>query len=152
MSNCEHLSNIFFDASHPAGFSSCARLAEASKTSLKKVKTFLEHQDTFTKHKAVRHQFKRRKIVVPTIDYLWQCDLITVKNLARKNRGFHYLLTVIDVLSRHAWVRPVHRKTATLVTNAFSDILSNTERRPKFVQCDEGKYQMETIFTTFHFN
>lgn len=38
-------------------------------------------------------------------------DLIEVINIAKSNRGYRYLLTVVDVLSKYAWVEPVRSKT-----------------------------------------
>ncbi|XP_035700576.1 uncharacterized protein LOC118433089 [Folsomia candida] len=39
---------------------------------LYKAKEFLQGHQTYTRNKYVRHKFPRRKIVVPSIDYLWQ--------------------------------------------------------------------------------
>jgi len=39
-----------------------------------------------------------------------QPDLIEVNNIAKYNRGYRYLLTVVDVFSKHAWVEPVKNK------------------------------------------
>ena len=50
------------------------------------------------------------------IDKQWAADLIEVINKAKYNRGYRYLLTVVDVLSKHAWVQPVKSKTGKAVT------------------------------------
>ena len=34
-------------------------------------------------------------------------DLVEVQRLAKHNRGIRYLLTVVDVLSKYAWVQPL---------------------------------------------
>ena len=57
------------------------------------------------------------------IDEQWTADLIEVINIAKHNRGYHYLLTVVDVFSKHAWVQPVKTKTGKAVTEAMSKIL-----------------------------
>ena len=44
-------------------------------------------------------------------DEQWTADLIEVNNIAKYNRGYRYLLTVVDVFSKHAWVEPVKNKT-----------------------------------------
>ena len=49
------------------------------------------------------------------IDKQWAADLIEVINIAKYNRGYRYLLTVVDVLSKHAWVQPVKSKTGKAV-------------------------------------
>ena len=35
------------------------------------------------------------------------------------NKGFKYILTVIDVLNKYAWAVPVKDKSAASVTKAF---------------------------------
>ena len=50
------------------------------------------------------------------IDKQWAADLIEVINKAKYNRGYRYLLTVVDVLSKRAWVQPVKSKTGIAVT------------------------------------
>ena len=58
--------------------------------------------------------------------------------LKRWNGGHRYLLKVIDVLSKYAWVVPVKNKTDTAVTQAFENVLRQG-RKPKRLQTDLGK-------------
>src|SRR6185436_8299968 len=53
------------------------------------------------------------------------------------NKGYKYLLTVIDVFSKYAWSVPIKNKSATSVTNAFKSIL-NQGRKPTNLQSDRG--------------
>ena len=53
------------------------------------------------------------------IDYLWQLDLVDLQKFSKFNKGFKYLLTCIDVFSKHAWVRPLKTKEGNSVLNAF---------------------------------
>ena len=131
------LEQVYFTPSHPGAFGGPHRLAKHGKVSLKEAQEFLKKQDTYTKHKRVRHIFPRRKIFSPHIDYLWQADLITVKH-ARANGGNHYLLTVIDVLSRFSFVKPMKNKKATTTAEAFKEIFEESGRKPKFLQTDQG--------------
>jgi hypothetical protein len=130
--------NSYFDPVNPASFGGPDRLAKETHVSKKSAKDFLQTQDTYTRNKNVRHKFRRRKIVVPSIDYLWQADLITVTNFSRKNKGVKYLLTVIDALSRFAFVRALKNKTARVVTDAFNDIFVSSGRKCKYLQTDRG--------------
>ena len=70
------------------------------------------------------------------IDEQWAADLIEVINIAKYNRGYRYLLTVVDVLSKHAWVQPVKSKTGKAVTDAFEKILKG-RRKPINLQTDD---------------
>jgi len=85
----------------------------------------------------VKHKFKRRKIVSPQIDYLWQMDLITVTKGNISNNRTKYLLTTIDVLSRFAYVRALKNKKAATTAEALKNIFE-TGRKPKYIQADEG--------------
>jgi len=33
----------------------------------------------------------------------WQADIVEMHPYSRFNKGYHYILTVIDVLSKYAW-------------------------------------------------
>jgi len=63
------------------------------------------------------------------IDEQWTADLIEVNNIAKHNRGYRYLLTVVDVFSKHAWVEPVKNKTGKTVTDAMTKILKRSKGR-----------------------
>jgi hypothetical protein len=47
------------------------------------------------------------RVVAYGIDHQWQADLVDLAKLFSYNKGFKYLLTCIDVLSRYAWVVPL---------------------------------------------
>ena len=42
---------------------------------------------------------------------------------ARYNKGIRYLLTVIDIFSKFAWVIPLKDKTGKSVTEAFDRVI-----------------------------
>ncbi|XP_070161393.1 uncharacterized protein [Polyergus mexicanus] len=58
---------------------------------------------------------------------------------ARLNKGHNYILTVIDALSKYAWVVPLKSKSANEVTRALSKIMRDSKRCPKNLQTDKGK-------------
>lgn len=70
------------------------------------------------------------------IDDLWQADLVEMIPYSKMNKGFKYMLTVIDVFSKYAWAVPVQDKTGWSITEAFKSILG--ERVPRNVQTDKG--------------
>ena len=76
------------------------------------------------------------------IDDLWQADLVemdsgTLKGISKLNKGYKYLLTIIDVFSKYAWAVPVKDKTGVNVTKAFKDVFKI--RKPNHIQTDQGK-------------
>ena len=58
--------------------------------------------------------------------------------LSKYNRGIKYLLCVIDLFSKYAWVIPIKDKKGTSIVNAFKKILSDSNRKPNKTWVDQG--------------
>ena len=56
----------------------------------------------YTLHKLRRQRFETLPVVAEGMDHQWVADLVEVQKLAKYNRGYRYLLTVIDVVSKYA--------------------------------------------------
>jgi len=54
------------------------------------------------------------------------------------NDGVKYLLTVIDIFSKHGWMVPLKQKTGAAVAAAFQSIF-NGGRTPKKLWVDKGR-------------
>ena len=134
----EILKAIYYDAKHPAGFSSVKKLVKASGFSHKQVKQWLKAQATYTLHKQARKKYPTRHYIVHDIDEQWQTDLCDMASLSRYNTGHHFILTVIDIFSRYAWARPLKTKHGKEVVKAFQSIFREG-RIPKRIQSDQGK-------------
>ena len=132
------LKDIYYDPKHSAGFGSIKKLADASGKTQKEVRAWLKAQPTYTLHKQARKHYPTRQYIVHDIDEQWQADLADVALLAKKNKGYHFLLTVIDLFSRYAWVRPLKSKHGHEVAAAFKSIFREG-RIPKRIQTDQGK-------------
>ena len=78
------------------------RFAKAQKLPVAKVREKLEADLGYTLHKPTRRRFRTLPVLVFAIDDPWVADLIEVGNIAKSNRGYRYLLTVVDVLSKYA--------------------------------------------------
>ena len=60
------------------------------------------------------------------IDEQWKGDLNEVINITKYNRGYRlYLLTVVAVFSKHAWVQPVKSKTRKACDGCFQKDLES---------------------------
>ena len=128
------------DPSVEGSLGGVTRFAKAHQLSAAKVRDKLESSLGYTLHKPTRRQFRTLPVLVFGIDEQWAADLIEVINIAKANRGYHYLLTVVDVLSKYAWVEPVKSKTGKDVTVAFEKILRRSDgRTPRRLQTDDGK-------------
>ena len=58
--------------------------------------------------KPIIRKFKKRKVCSSFRDYIWGVDLADMQLLSKFNRGFRFLLCVIDIFSKYAWA--IHLK------------------------------------------
>ena len=59
-------------------------------------------------------------------------------NLKQYNNGNTFLLTVIDVFSKKAWIVPLKNKSGSSLTTAFRRLLKDNDG-PQSLQTDQGK-------------
>ena len=50
--------------------------------------------------------------------------------ISKFNKEFTFLLCVIDLCSKYAWVIPLKGKKGISIVNAFQKILKESDRRP----------------------
>ena len=55
-------------------------------------------------HKTIIRKFEKRKVHSPFIDNIWGDDLADMQLLSKFNKGIRFLLCVIDIFSKYAWV------------------------------------------------
>jgi transposase InsO family protein len=140
-----HLDKIYYNPQKEGSYGGVERLlrdakAEGLNISRDVVESYLRDQASYSLHKPARKNFKRNQTVVGGIDQQWQADLADMQQLSKFNNGFRYLLTVIDVFSKFAWVIPVRNKSATDIAEAFKELFkSSAPRKPKKIQTDAGK-------------
>ena len=89
-------------------------------------------------HRPKRKRYPTRSVVVKGWHENWQADLVFMEHLKQWNRGYKYLLTVIDTLSKFAFARPLKSKRGSEITEAFADILKQTPIKPKHLHVDKG--------------
>lgn len=98
-------------------------------------------------HTQPRRNFKRRTVIVKGLFDLWQADLVEMQPYASDNKGFRYLLTVIDAFSKYAWAIPVKNKSGNEVAKAMESIfVKRSSSPPANLQTDLG-----TEFYNIHF-
>lgn len=98
-------------------------------------------------HRSVRKNFIRRRVIQKGIDDLWQADLVELQPYSDKNKGYRYLLTVIDTFSKFAWAIPLKTKTALDTTAAMESILKG-KRKCLNLHVDNGKEFYNKSFQT----
>ena len=58
--------------------------------------------------------------------------------VSKFNKGFRFLLYVIDIFSKYAWVVPLKDKKGISIVNAFQKILDKSQRQPNKIWVDKG--------------
>ena len=134
----QRLKRIYYNPKHPAALSSVPALADAAKVSIPRARQWLKSQRTYTLHRQARKRYPTRRYYVNDIDEQWQADLADMVDVQRWNQGHRYILTVIDIMSRYAWARPLKSKQGAEVAAAFQSIFRE-KRIPKRIQTDQGK-------------
>ena len=61
-------------------------------------------------HKPVIKKFNRKKVYVRFTDNTWAADIAEIESLSSKNKNVKYLLCIIDVFTKYAWVKPLKDK------------------------------------------
>ena len=89
-------------------------------------------------HKLIIRKFNKRKVYSSFKDNIWGVDLANMQLLSKFNKGIKYLLCVIDLFSKYAFVVPLKDKKEASIVNAFQIILDKSERKPNKTWVDQG--------------
>jgi len=139
----QYLQSLYYNPDHAGSFGGVDAVFREVKQegkfniSKKKIRDWLSTQDTYTLHKPTRKNIQRNCVLVDGIDHEWQADLVDMSSLNKENDSVNYLLTCIDVFSRHAWVLPLRNKNASALVEAFKKIFKDG-RYPKILYTDKG--------------
>ena len=58
--------------------------------------------------------------------------------ISKFNKGFRFLLCVIDIYSKYVWVGPLKDKKGVNIVNTFQSILNKSNRKPNKIWVDKG--------------
>jgi transposase InsO family protein len=139
------MDKLYYNISHPASLWGVQRLQRAAKTP--NVKRWLETQRAYTLHKPVRSKFSTRRTRTSHFGAQWQADIVDMSAHSRINKGYRYILTVIDVFSRYAWAQPLKTKSAKEILLTFKNIFKTVH--PQYLQTDRGKEFENSLFQSF---
>ena len=73
-------------------------------------------------------------------------DLADRQLISKCNKGIRYLLCVIDLFSRYAWVIPFKDKKGVTIINAFQSILDNSKRKANKIWIDQDSEFYDNFF------
>ena len=91
--------------------------------------------------KPIIRKFKKRKVYSGFKDNIWGVDLADMQLLSKFNKWFRFLLCVIDIYIRYAWVIPLKDKKGESIVTGFQKILKDSNRKPNKIWVDKrGKF------------
>ena len=100
--------------------------------------------------KPPRGNYPTNKIVYNHIDEIWSIDLADMIDYKiSNNKGFRYILIVIDNFSKYLWAIPLKNKYSQTITNEFSNIITTSKRKPIKLESDRGSEFFNSIFQNF---
>ena len=99
-------------------------------------------------HKPIIKKFMKRKVYSSFRENIWGVDLDDMQSLRKYNKGVKYLLCVIYLFSKYAWVIPLKDKKVTSTVNAFRKIISKGRKRSK-IWVDQGSECHSQSFKDF---
>ena len=112
------------------------------------VKEALSSQDSYTLNRSIVWKFPRIRVVVQGYNTEWDSDLADLALLSTKNDGYKYLLVMIDIFSRYAWVRPLKTKFAKEMVKAMKSIFEKG-RKPALLRTDGGREYKNNVVKTY---
>lgn len=117
--------------------------AEGHNVTQEQIKEVLQRQKYYQLHKRPPPMPKvRRQIIVGSAFQRVQADLIDFSNFkSPQNKQTSWLLTVIDLWTKYAWVVPLTNKTGETVANAMANVVKEVKRmgyRIQTMQSDPG--------------
>ena len=100
-------------------------------------------------HKPIIKNFKRRKVYSSFKDNIRRVHLADMQLVSKYNKGIRYLLCVIDLFSRYAWVTPLKNKKEESIVEGFEKILDDSNRKPNKIWVDHGSEFYNNKFRSF---
>ena len=89
-------------------------------------------------HKPIIWNFKKRTVYSGFKNNNCGADLADMQLISKLNKGFRFLLCVIDVFRQYAWFVPLKDKKCVSIVNPFQKILEESNRKPNKIWVDKG--------------
>ena len=100
--------------------------------------------------KGPKKNYPTNKTDVYHFDDTWSFDILELKDYGPKNnRGYRYVLVIIDNFSKYGWTIPIKKKNAITIKDSFENILLCSKRKPNLIESDRGKEFYNNIFQDF---
>ena len=100
--------------------------------------------------KPPKKNYSTNKTNVYYIDDIWSLDILDLKDYGPKNnKGYRYVLVIIDNFSKFGWTVPIKNKNAQTIKDSFENILITSKRKPNLIESDRRKEFYKNIFQDF---
>ena len=106
-----------------------------------KITEFLRKDAVHSVHRRiVKRNFPRRRIITHYPFQIFQADLIEYSNssFSYANKGFRFILIVIDSFSKMVYAQPIKRKSADYMADAIDKIFQEFDYFPNSLITDRG--------------
>ena len=94
-------------------------------------------------------KFQRIQIQTHYEDECWSIDLIDRSSLAKYNKNYKFIFTIIDNHTKYAWAIPLKDKSGKSTTTAFKSLIEKGKRKPDKIWSDRGKEFYNKFFLDF---
>ena len=102
------------------------------------------------KSKGSKQNYSTIKSNVYHIDDIWSLDILDLKDYGpENNKGYRYVLVIIDNFSKFGWTIPLKNKKGQIIKDSFNNILISSKRKPKLIKSDRGKGFYNNLFQGF---
>ena len=75
-------------------------------------------------HKQIIRKFEKWKAQTSLADNIWVADFVDIQLISEFNKGIRFLLCIVDIFSKYAWVTRLKDKKGITITNAFIKIVN----------------------------
>ena len=100
--------------------------------------------------KPPKKYYDTNKTDVYHIDDIWSLDVLDLKDYGpENNKGYRYVLVIIDNFSKFGWTTPLKNKNAMTIKDSFENILISSKRKPNLIETGRGKEFYKNIFQDF---
>ena len=94
--------------------------------------------------------YSTNKTDVYRIDDTWSLDILDLKDYGpENNRGYRYVLVIIDNFSKFGWTVPLKNKNSQTIKDSFESILINSKKKPNLIESDRGEEFYNNMFQDF---
>ena len=100
--------------------------------------------------KPPKKDYATNKTDVYHIDDIWSLHILGLKDYGPKNnRGYRYVLVIIDNFSKFGWTILLKNRNAQTIKDSFENISVTSKRKPNLVEFDGGKEFYNKFFQDF---